>query len=160
MRSSKCASYWESAECRELHDIVVPEVVSFKPQTTAWYVLFLAIFVLCAWGLVVWRRGVIRNRYRKLALARLRDIESRAAFTELPALVKQTALAFTPREDVASLSGDAWLRFLDTSYGGRGFTEGPGRLLLELAYGRAENVDTDTLMMLVSQWIREHHVRV
>ena len=52
----------------------------------------------------------------------------------LPRLVKQTALAFRPRTEVAALSGEPWLQFLDASYGEKGFTEGPGRLLPKLAY--------------------------
>ncbi len=145
---------------QELHDIVLPGAISLRPQTTAWYVLLFALLALCVWGVIAWRRHVRRNRYRKLALARLRDIETRGAFTELPVLVKQTALAYSARQEVASLSGDAWLRFLDASYGGRGFTEGPGRLLPVLAYGRTEGVDADELLKLVSQWIRKHHVRI
>ena len=146
----------------ELHDIVLPGAISFRPQTTAWYALFFLLLAFCTWGVIAWRGHVRRNRYRKLALARLRDIESRGALTELPVLVKQTAIAYSSRADVASLSGDAWLRFLDASYGGRAFTEGPGRLLPLLAYGRAEDVvvDADALVKLVSQWIREHHARI
>ena len=61
--------------------------------------------------------------------------ESRpAAVAEIPVLVKGIALAFGPRSEVASLTGDAWLQFLDRSYGGSGFTEGPGRLLPTIAY--------------------------
>ena len=145
---------------QELHDIVLPGAISLRPQTTAWYVLLFALLALCVWGVFAWRRHVRCNRYRKLALARLVDIEARGAFTELPVLVKQTVLAYSARQEVASLSGDAWLRFLDASYGGRGFTEGPGRLLPVLAYGRTEGVDADELLELVSQWIRKHHVRI
>ena len=145
---------------RELHDIVLPAAVSWRPQTAAWFVLLSVFLTLCAWGFLSWRRHARRNRYRKLALARLADIETRAAFTELPALVKRTALSFNPRDDVASLSGDAWLRFLDSSYGGIGFTEGPGRLLPVLAYGHPEDINADALVALLSLWIRKHHGRV
>ena len=143
-----------------LHDIVVPEAVAYIPRTAAWYVLFSFVLALLAWGAVVWVRQVRSNRYRKLALVQLADIEARGAFTELPALMKQTVLSFTPRDEVASLSGDDWLRFLDETYRGDAFTRGPGRQLPGLAYGRPHTVDVGELLALVRQWIRKHHVRV
>ncbi|NIM02313.1 MAG: DUF4381 family protein, partial [Acidobacteria bacterium] len=42
------------------------------------------------------------------------------AIAALPVLVKETALTYRPRSEVAALSGDSWLRFLDESYGGDG----------------------------------------
>ncbi|GMR22608.1 MAG: DUF4381 domain-containing protein [Acidobacteriota bacterium] len=143
-----------------LHDIVFPEVVSYIPQTAAWYVLFSFVLALLAWGAVVWVRHERRNRYRELALVQLADIEARGAFTELPTLVKQTALSFTPRDEVASLSGDDWLRFLDETYRGDAFARGPGRQLPGLAYARPDTVDVGELLALVGRWIRKHHVRV
>ena len=143
-----------------LHDIVLPEAVSYIPQTAAWYALFSGVLALLAWGGIVWVRHERRNRYRKLALDRLADIEARGAFAELPVLVKQTVLSFVPRDEVASLSGDAWLRFLDATYSGDAFTRGPGRQLPVLAYGRPDTVDVGELLTLVRLWIRKHDVRV
>ena len=145
---------------QNLHDIVLPEAASYIPQTVAWYVLFGFLLALLAWGGTFLVRRERRNRYRKIALRRLRDIEARGALCELPALVKQTALSFAPRDDVASLSGDEWLRFLDETYRGDAFTRGPGRLLPVLAYGRPDTDDVDELVALVRRWIREHHVRI
>jgi LPXTG-motif cell wall-anchored protein len=145
---------------QNLRDIVVPEAISYIPQTTAWYVVFGVFLVLLAGGGVFLVRRERRNRYRKLALHQLADIEARGALCELPALVKQTALSFASRDEVASLSGDDWLRFLDETYHGDAFTHGPGRQLPVLAYGRPNTDEVDELVTLVRQWIRKHHVRV
>ena len=68
---------------------------------------------------------------------------------------------------MASLSGDAWLRFLDESYGGKGFTQGPGRLLPTLAYSPLSNLEQlvethpsemNGLIQLIREWIQQHHV--
>ena len=74
--------------------------------------------------------------------------------------MKRTALACRPRVEVAALTGDAWLRFLDESYGGDGFTRGAGRALTALAYEASPEVDGDALVPLVRDWIRKHDVRV
>jgi hypothetical protein len=162
------------ATVQGLHDIVLPDPVSWAPQTPGWWVFLGLLVVALAWATVAAVRRRRTNRYRRLALARLARIEteladpaSRAeAATALPILVKQTALAFRPRSEVAALSGSSWLRFLDDSYGGSGFTEGPGRLLSTLAYSTPATTNTlptaelEALAGLVRQWIRRHRVRV
>lgn len=164
----------EQAPPLDLQDIVLPDPVSWAPQTAGWWVLLGILVLLVAW----WARGVLRRRrvnlYRRQALARLQEIESALAIpasrsralTALPVLVKQTLLACRRRAEVAALSGEPWLQLLDESYGGSGFTRGPGQLLPKLAYStpaetegvRAE--DLQALVGLVRRWIRGHRVRV
>lgn len=144
---------------QQLHDVVLPEAVSYFPTTAPWLVVFLVLFALLATGLVSWVRHERRNRYRKKALARLDDLWTRRAYREIPALLKQTTLVFRDRGEVASLTGDAWLRFLDRSYGGDGFTRGPGRVLPELAYGRDVELDQEDFLELIRDWIRTHDAR-
>jgi hypothetical protein len=96
------------------------------------------------------------NRYRREAL---REIES-CPDEQIDVLVKRCALAAWPRERVASLSGQRWLEFLDESYEGRRFTEGPGRPLAEEVYRNASSFDVPALRQLAREWIRRHRVRV
>ena len=153
-----------------LHDIVLPEPVSWMPQTVGWWVLLGIVLLALGWAS---HRAVRRrraDRYRRLALARLAEIEQALAepasrsgdSSALPELVKQTALGFRPRSEVAALSGDPWLRFLDASYGGNGFTAGPGQLLPTLAYGAPpvegskSREEIAQLVGLIRHWIRKH----
>jgi len=113
------------------------------------------------------------NLYRQQALDHLNTIEQSLSATAtrtdalgaLPVLVKRTALACRSRSEVAALSGDAWLLFLDESYGGTGFTAGPGRLLPALAYATPATMKTlpaeelSDLIRLIRLWIRRHHAR-
>lgn len=143
-----------------LHDIVLTEPITYLPQTTAWYVLLAVLLIMLVTGAIAWGRHARRNRYRKLALRRLSEIAERRTYEELPVLVKQTALCAYARDEVASLSGEAWLRFLDESYGGREFSKGAGRILPTLAYGQSADVRADDIVALIRNWIRNHHVRV
>jgi hypothetical protein len=158
----------------DLHDIVLPEPVGWMPSTAGWYALFVVAAVLGVWTTWVAFRRYRANRYRRAALAEMNAIEAAlrsrddraAAVASLARLVKRVALCFAPRATIAELSGDAWLAFLDETYGGTGFTQGAGRLLPTLSYGspRALNQITDQqvseLVQLVRRWIRSHHVRV
>ncbi len=163
-----------SPDLTGLHDIVLPDPVAWTPQTAGWWILLGAAVVLAAWAVRSTLRRRRANRYRRIALARLARIEASlgdpagrpGAVAELSVLIKWTALAFRPRSEVAALSGERWLRFLDDSYGGRGFTEGPGRLLPTLAYapagrgGAVADAEVTALVGLIRLWIRRHHVRV
>lgn len=139
-----------------LADIVVPEPVSLMPQTVGWIVLGVIVIALLATVAVrAWRR-LRRNAYRREALAL---VES-TPLIALPALVKRVALAAAPRTEVASLTGDAWLTFLDRTYGGDGFTNGPGRLLATVSFSPAPDDQRSSadLRNLVAIWIRKHRV--
>jgi hypothetical protein len=158
----------------DLHDIVLPDPVSGAPQTVGWWVLLGLVVVVLNWIVLLAARKRRANRFRRQALLRLAELEqalsnpaSRSTvLTALPVLVKQTVLAAHSRSEVAALCGESWLHFLDRSYGGTGFTAGPGRLLPTLAYSAptttsALTVDELTALVdLVRLWIRRHHVRV
>ena len=80
--------------------------------------------------------------------------------SSLPALVKRTALAAYPRERVASLSGEAWLEFLDRTGGTREFTDGAGRLLIDLAYDPSLTLpesEIDGVNAVARAWILRHN---
>jgi hypothetical protein len=153
-----------------LRDIVLPDPASWAPQTIGWWVLLALLIIAGVAAGIAMRRRRRANWYRRWALAELDRIEvalsdpaaRTQALVELPALVKRTALAAFPRHTVASLSADSWLRFLDESYGGNGFTAGPGRLLPALAYtgGDFTGESLGELAALVREWIRRHRVRV
>ncbi len=149
-----------------LHDIAVPEPVSWMPQTIGWYVVGAVIVGLVVWAAVGYYRRRRANRYRRAALTELAGIEATlhdpaehaAALSAIPVLVKRVALSFTPREAIASLTGDPWLQWLDASCGGAEFSQEVGSLLPQLAY-RPTNVRPDEitdLVALVRQWIQQH----
>jgi len=153
-----------------LHEILLPEPVSWMPQTIGWYAVFGGILFLAGWWIHRRLRRFRTNRYRRSALAELAVIEwnlqqpeKRAeALAEIPVLLKRTALSAFPRTDVASLSGNEWLVFLDRTMGDSQFGGGVGRLLPELAYapsGRTSGLPDETLgqlLRLVRLWIKNH----
>ena len=68
-------------------------------------------------------------------------------------LLKRYALVCWPAAKVASLSGRAWLDFLDASGGDGKFSQGPGQMLLTGPY-QNEHADLNALMDLARQWIK------
>lgn len=137
-----------------LHDLVTPAPVSWWPPTPGWSIvlaaLALAALALAVKALIHWQR----NRYRREALHLLEDPATTPA--QWSALLKRTALAAWPREEVAHLTGGAWLDFLDRTGGTRAFSEGAGRSIEDLAFDPQAGGSADELKALVGGWIRNH----
>jgi hypothetical protein len=159
-------------EIAGLKEISLPDPIPYLPQTIGWYILFTVVLILALW---LGYRGYHRwmaNRYRTLALRQLDDIEQQLrqpdtrmnALTAIPVLIKQTALKCYRRAEIAQMSGKEWLAFLDKSYGGNEFTDGPGVLLPGISYGsqkvfdRIEDEEINRTVLLVRKWIGKHGV--
>ena len=69
-----------------------------------------------------------------LELSSIREQTSAEKLQQLPVLLKRAALSIWPREDVASLTGRDWHRFLDESAAMDEFCSGVGDILDQLAY--------------------------
>ena len=155
-----------------IQEITLPEPISYVPHTIGWKIL-LVVIVIVALVLGYNRyRHWQANRYRTFALDRLAEIEREVrvpetrlrALSDLPVLVKQTALQTFPRDEIAQLSGDRWLEFLDRSCDTQEFTQGGGQLLPQLAYQSTSALANlseqriSNLIELIRQWITTHKI--
>jgi hypothetical protein len=160
------------AELQALRELPLPAPVSYVPKTVGWLVVAVLLVLIalgCAW--LAWRRHE-RSRYRREALAELARIEAKlgdagtraAALAQIAPLIKRTALAALPREQVAALSGTAWLAFLRETT--RAFDDDSGALLYTASYAPADrlaSVDQEQAQRLARaarDWIVHHHVEV
>ena len=155
---------------QNLHDILIPYPVPFWPPAPGWYVLGAVVVIGIVWVTWRWFQSWRANRYRREALAELDrleisvqdDFSREAALRGLPELVKRTALAGLRRDHVASLSGKAWLEFLDQTGSTDAFTQGPGSLLLDFSYQtpsaleRISEKQIKELVSLIRKWIKTH----
>ena len=143
-----------------LRDIHGPPVPDFWPPAPGWMALAgLGIVVgLCAAVIAIrwWRAG----RFRREALASLRALRARhaagAADIEiamaLSTLIRQVALTRGPRGEVAGLTGERWLAWLESAHPGIG---APARAaLLDAPYARASRFDVARALAACERWIR------
>lgn len=135
-----------------LHDLVTPPPVPWWPPAPGWAIV-LALFALLLLGLLLkvfmhWQA----NRYRREALSLLENTPPAG----LSALLKRVALTVWPREEVADLTGDRWLRFLDRTAKTNLFVAGTGKTLESAAFDPAADTHAPDLRRAVREWILKH----
>jgi hypothetical protein len=143
------------AALRPLHE---PLPVSWWPPAPGWWMLALLVPVLIGLCIYFFRRG----RTRRAALAVLEGVVRENNSEEelvraVNSVLKRYALACYLQDEVASLTGEAWLRFLDAEGGRRcrnGFQEGAGRVLLDGGYRPGLIVDREKLCRLARLWLK------
>jgi hypothetical protein len=142
----------------------LPEPVTWWPPAPGWWLLTgLALIgvALLLYGAYRYRRRGALARQARAELAALqaafeRERDPVALARGLSRLLRRFALARFPRQEVAGLTGEAWLAFLDT-HGGEGrFRDGPGRVLIDAPYRLAATVPADALTALAGDWIRRN----
>jgi hypothetical protein len=146
-----------TASLDKLHDFYQPPPPAWTPQTIGWYVVFAVIALLAMWMTIHSLRRWLANRYRREALRELALLQPEQFST----LLKRTALSAWPRDKVASLSGEAWLNFLNESAKNNSFHQTPGNRIEEIAL-RSQTLsgeDEQTLRKITAEWIRRHRVQ-
>jgi hypothetical protein len=140
-------------------EVLGPEAVSWFPSAPGWRLVGLALLVLLCWrGWHYWQNWR-RNRYRRVAIKALDQLPGGNLLSALSTLLKATALQAYPRAEVARLSGDSWLRWLNEHGNGARFSETSATLLAESVYrGHSKPQDGELLRLReeVRSWISAH----
>ena len=85
-----------------------------------------------------------------------RHQDNRLYLTDFSALLKRVALTAYPRSDVASLTGEAWVAFLDQTLSSNDFSMGSGQALIASHYEPEVRCDPGALHQLGVSWIKHH----
>lgn len=146
-----------------LRDIHLPPEPGVWPPAPGWWLLGVVVLTGFCWlgwrGLQALQRYLLYRRVAKqlkIICARFEESGSEQQLTaEISRLLRRAALREQPRQNVAGLTGSAWLDFLDSGSDTDEFSNGPGRCLVTVPYGAAEKtVDSEGLVDLVRRWLR------
>ncbi len=149
-----------------LKDIHLPEPISWWPPALGWWLLLALILGVIAFiFLVRW----LYLRYRKPAWyydakQLLQTIEyqyktqadANVCLRELSMLLRRVSLSHDPDPLVASLTGKAWLRYLDKILPQAKFNTELGQLLITIPFQNKSNIESRQvfkLLKLAQQWL-------
>lgn len=147
-----------------LRDLHMPTPVGWWPLAPGWWlVIFLAVAGLGWLLLRAWRNRQF-NAARRYAIRELAAIESaylqhRDPVTmgkQVSELLRRSMLAYAPRLEVAGLTGEAWLEWLDRDLPVPYFHTDGGKNLLRLPYRdpRSDLSDIDVNALLSAARMR------
>ena len=146
-----------------LRDIHLPGQISWWPPAPGWLII-LGLLLLIVVAFYWWRhrqqrirRSAINMAKRELAgLQGEYDVhqDARQFVADLSILLRRLSISAFPRTESASLTGEAWLRFLDVPLPEPAFTTGPGRVLIEAPYRpEVSTAELQPLVTLCELWI-------
>ncbi|KHD07972.1 hypothetical protein PN36_32500 [Candidatus Thiomargarita nelsonii] len=142
-----------------LRDIHLPESISFLwPLAPGWWLLLALLLFLIL--VSIWlHRLRKRNAAKRIALRKLKKLEKADApkklVQEISTLLRRFYITKYPRKEVASLTGEDWLAFLDNQLGEQSFTAGEGRCLIDAPYRPDVAIDVKALLKLCRLLIKK-----
>ena len=143
-----------------LRDIHVPDPPGFWPPAPGWIAIACLVTAAVVAAAVIAVRRWRAERFRRDALARLRSLRVRhragapdtEIAMELSVLVRRVALARSSRAEVASLTGERWLAWLESTLPGIGASARTA--LLEAPYTRGCRFDVTRALAACEHWVR------
>lgn len=143
-----------------LRDIHLPTSISWWPLAFGWWVLVAAILTcLVLIILFVVRRlkpTLQKETFKALEVIEQKFIDSEDAthsIAELSALLRRVILSQNRTEQIAGITGRAWLELLDKNMDKPEFSQGCGQVLLAGPYQKcADKEDVSELIQLCKKW--------
>ena len=150
-----------------LRDLHLPDAVGWWPLAPGWWgviAVVIAALMYLAWRWYrAWRHNAPRRHaLRELARYEAEYLQHRDPVTlgkRLSELLRRGMLAYAPREEVAGLTGEAWLAWLDQGMSVPYFHTEGGKSLLTLPYrdpeGDFSDIDVAALLSAVRMRLSE-----
>ncbi|MFO1435451.1 MAG: DUF4381 domain-containing protein [Gammaproteobacteria bacterium] len=153
-----------------LKDIHLPAPISWWPLAPGWWMLLVLSLSILLAGVWMWRRrGIaaprlshasLRNEilqeWQRIRSTHLDNATDTCGLRELSEFLRRVALAVRPRAEAAALTGEAWLKYLDSFTTGNEFAHGCGKLLIDAPYKQAHRIgaaDLRSCVDLCDRWI-------
>jgi len=154
---------FEQIPIRDLH---LPAEIGWWPLAPGWWVLiaiaacFLGWFAWRQW--VAWRRGRARRaalrEFGRLVVQYRNSGDAVLFAKQLSQLLRRAMLAYAPRGEVAGLTGESWLQWLDSGLEERPFATGAGRNIEVLPYRNpaagSDEIDIEGLIAAARERLR------
>lgn len=145
-----------------LRDIHLPEQIGWFPPALGWWLLLIFVPII-SYFLIALLQKIFKNTALKNAQKLLLQLEKNETLTplekvrELSILLRRVAISReSVQEKISSLTGRAWLDYLDQSLKDAPFKNGVGQCLANAPYQKElpPDVDLPALFALAKKWLK------
>lgn len=155
----------------DLRDIHLPEPISWWPLAPGWWLLFAAIILIIVFAYIL-RKIYLGKQLKREIAAELENIKKYFSETgnrsqlakSLSVLLRRASITYYPATNIAGLTGEHWLAYLDKSNqhpaGSKKFQSDTGRILLTAPYlpdNASLDFDANELIQLCESWLLSTH---
>lgn len=151
-----------------LRDLHLPDTYLWWPLAIGWwFVIAMLLGVIIGFGIFYYvkKKNKMQHCTITYALGVLKRLSKEnnksILITHISRLLRRVCISLYGRRQVAGLTGERWLRFLDRKGKTTAFTEGVGRILVAFPYQKTVDYPRQELLLLVQQWLqnqRSQHV--
>ena len=149
-----------------LKGIQQPDAIATWPPTIGWWIVLLILIITLIATLFFAYRHWKQNHYREIARQHLEDAfllfndngDKQQYLVECNQLLKRAALSRFPADQVAGLTGESWLFFLDQTLQSWEFSSGVGKAIASAPYQVNSDVSIPPIHQLGLHWIKNHKV--
>ncbi|NOQ70158.1 MAG: DUF4381 family protein [Gammaproteobacteria bacterium] len=159
-----------------LRDIHLPEPISWWPIAPGWWIIFASILLIIV-VIFISRKIYISKQLKRDIKHELENIKQQFQQTQnksqlaksLSILLRRASISYYPNADIAGLTGDDWLSYLDdsntNSSANHRFQSDTGKVLLSAPYLPDDTLstrggldfDAQTLILLCDSWLQSPH---
>ena len=145
----------------QLLDIHLAGEPSIWPLAIGWWIVIAVVLLLLTWLFIKRHQYKKQKKHQHAILAQFENIENQLknnpnsdSIAKTNIFLRQLAVQYYPQEETASLTGNAWLQFLDQSGNTHKFTKGAGEILIKAPYKNTETKIQDDFLPLIKGWIK------
>ncbi len=150
-----------------LKDIHVPAEIGWWPLAIGWWLVLGGLVLVGIAAYLFWRRirrRTVLTRARKLLLQLQQNptLGTQQKLSELSMLLRRVAISISPRQQAASLTGQAWLDYLDSALPDKPFSNGIGQCLADAHYRPQleSKPDISALIKLCERWLKVQKIKL
>ena len=144
-----------------LRDIHLPEAITWWPPAIGWWLLLFVILAALVGGWMLYKKLTRRTAIKTglemlLSIKQSEENDQLALLKQLSSCIRRVAMSTDSRAEVASLTGEKWLSYLDQSVEGTPFSSGVGQYLSDAHYRQTapEGLDSEALINLCESWLK------
>lgn len=143
-----------------LRDIHLPDAISWWPPAIGWWILLALIIAAFIFIPKLYRR-ITYMPLNKVADITFQELVSKHKETNDDSIfviktsqfLRQTAMSYCGREDIAQLTGEKWIQALNDVTEQEHFTDDVKQCLLNGPYQKDIRIDSEKLIRTVQNWL-------